>query len=262
MLGEAVHPRNFNTLKRILDEDETVMTEEEEWSELAGPDVLTQHLQEFLQEHGRGAVESLPDGIHSGLNRRDARGVFFYFQAETATGRQHFWRYVDLREEQIIDNRYVIASFIGCGPEEPRVVDPLLWGRVFELQEEVIADILQSVQRQVRLEEAPRTVDPLQQTVAATLQTALVQPKTARQRVIDVLRFLAQPLVGAELKELRKVFQSWKKKKDLSALLKAVGEMKDQRGDTRTDESLQTSLDPEIRREDLQLVCFQFVTGG
>jgi len=262
VLGEAVHPRNFNTLKRILDEDETVMTEEEEWSELAGPDDLTRHLQEFLQEHGRGAVESLPDGIHSGLNRRDARGVFFYFQAETATGRQHFWRYVDLREEQVLDNRHVIASFVGCGPEEPRVVDPLLWGRVFELQEEVIADILQSVQRQARLEEAPRTVDPLQQSVAATLQTALAQPKTARQRVIDVLRFLAQPLVGAELKELRQVFQRWKKKKDLSALLQAVEDMKDQRGAGQAVDAPQTSSDAEIRREDLQLICFQLVTGG
>ena len=35
ILGESVHPRNFNTLRRIRDEDGSVIEEEEQFTELA-----------------------------------------------------------------------------------------------------------------------------------------------------------------------------------------------------------------------------------
>lgn len=83
----------------------------------------------------RTMLEELPDGIHSGLAREGAKGVFFFFST-TDNGkisptvgrvpRQHFWRYVDLSEQarggRIEDNRYVITNQIQCQPDTPRVV--------------------------------------------------------------------------------------------------------------------------------------------
>ncbi len=261
ILGEAVHPRNFNTLRRILAEDDTVIEEEEEWSELAGADVLAQHLREFLDAHGREAVDRLPDGIHSGLVRRGAKGVFFYFQADNPSGRQHFWRYADLSEDQILDNRHVIASLIACQPDTPRVVDPLLRGRIFELQELVIDDILRSVRQQVSLEEAPRVVDPLQQTVATTLQTALARPEVSRQQIVDAIRFLSRPMLGVEVKELRTAFRSWQRSGQFPALLDAVETLKDRRGET-FQTSIRRTGQVELDREHLRLICFDLITGG
>ena len=40
VLGEEVHPRTFNTLKRIEDEDNSVIEEEEQFTELASSEVL------------------------------------------------------------------------------------------------------------------------------------------------------------------------------------------------------------------------------
>jgi superfamily II DNA/RNA helicase len=80
ILGEAVHPRNFNTLRRIRDEDGSVIEEEEQFTELASNEFLLKQLKELLDSGAREALEELPDGIHSGLVRPGAKGVFFYFQ--------------------------------------------------------------------------------------------------------------------------------------------------------------------------------------
>ena len=85
ILGESVHPRNFNTLRRIRDEDGSVIEEEEQFTELASNEFLLKQLRELLDGGGREALEALPDGIHSGLARPGAKGVFFYFQARPAT---------------------------------------------------------------------------------------------------------------------------------------------------------------------------------
>ena len=81
VLGEVVHPRTFNTIRRIRKEDGAVLEEEEARAELAGPEVLLKQLKELLGREGSDAVVDLPDGIHSGLRRQKCYGMFFYFQA-------------------------------------------------------------------------------------------------------------------------------------------------------------------------------------
>src|SRR5262249_39704951 len=76
ILGETVHPRNFNTLKRIRDEDGSVIDEEEQFTELATGEFLIQQLRNLLDSGGKEMLESLPDGIHSGLVKSGARGAF------------------------------------------------------------------------------------------------------------------------------------------------------------------------------------------
>src|SRR5205085_9725924 len=130
VLGEVVHPQNFNTLRRIEDEDRTVVDEQEQFVELVSSEFLLQNLKNLLDSGMRQMLENLPDGIHSGLLRQGAKGVFFYFTAQTSVGaslvgtlsggqvtrpstlvgtlsggqvtrpsRQHYWRYIDLSED-------------------------------------------------------------------------------------------------------------------------------------------------------------------
>jgi len=62
----------------------------------------------------------------------NAKSVFFYFQAQESSGRkQDFWRYADLKNEAILDNRYLIANLI----ETARVVDPEIFSSIFDIQE-------------------------------------------------------------------------------------------------------------------------------
>ncbi len=125
VLGEAVHPRNFNTLRRISEEDGSVIEEEEQFTELASSEFLLQQLRALIDAGGQESLDSLPDGIHSGLAKLGANGIFFYFQGRPAGGSTtHFWKYYDLKDRRIIDNRYVVANLIACQKDTPRVVDP------------------------------------------------------------------------------------------------------------------------------------------
>lgn len=86
VLGEVVHPRTFNTLRRILEVDTTALDEEEERAELAGPEKLLRDLKDMLNRDGADLITDFPNGIHSGLRREKRNGRFFYFQAPRADG--------------------------------------------------------------------------------------------------------------------------------------------------------------------------------
>lgn len=164
VLGELVHPQNFNTLRRIRDEGGSVIDEEEQFTELASSEFLSQQLRSFFEAGGREMLDSLPHGIHSGLAREGAQGVFFYFQADALEGKLHFWKHYDLKDQRVLDNRYLIANLIACERDTPRVVEPEMYQMVFDLQEKVIEEILYSFEEQRALQSAPRSVDAIQQT--------------------------------------------------------------------------------------------------
>ena len=197
ILGEVVHPQNFNTLRRIQAEDGTVVEEQEQFVELVSSEFLLQNLKNLLNMGMRDTLESLPDGIHSGLARQGAKGVFFAFSAQeklrkngTVTtisqngkppkSRRHYWRYIDLTENsqggRIEENRYIITNLIHCQPDTPRVVPVDGTVDIFTLQEKVIELILRSSVEQVATAEAPRVLDPIQQTLSITLRGHIHSP--------------------------------------------------------------------------------------
>lgn len=262
VLGEVVHPRNFNSLRRIRDEDGTIIDEEERFADLASSEYLLQQLRELLNAGGREGLDALPDGIHSGLVRKGASGVFFYFQAPGREGAtEHFWRYCDLRDDRIIENRYEIGSRIACGRDEPRVVDPDGMARVFELQEKAIEDILRSVGNQQALEAAPLRLDPAQQTASTLLQAMLNHPGIERKKAIGALKFLAHPLPGVAVREIRAAMQTQGGAAgDPVAFLGTILDLKDRYGASTGPRETPSTRKP-LRREDLKLVCFDVVSG-
>jgi hypothetical protein len=190
--------------------------------------------------------------------------VFFYFQAETATsGKQHFWKYFDLKEQRIIDNRYVLANLIACDRDTPRVVEPETFGSVFELQENVIEDILRSFQEKQALEVTPRSVDPIQQTVATALQSYLNHPDVNRRQAIEAIRFLNQPMLKVQVDALRQFYKDFQGKSEVKALLIAVEELHKQFGEQQVNtHTAGLASVGSLRREELKLICFDFISGG
>ncbi len=255
VLGEVVTPRNFNTLRRIEEEDDSVVEEQEELMELAGSELLLAHLRDVLAREGREEIEDLPDGIHSGLARPGYRGLFFYFTApdRQGGGALHFWRYYDLATDTIRDNRYEIAQLIACAPDTPRVIGE---ADVFTIQDRVMDDILSTVQRHRALEAAPKIVDPVQNLVATVLQSQLNNPNLPRKKVRDALKALRQPLLGAYLRDLRTAYDTYQRDSDVGALLQTVNHSLQ-----ATDPSPQTSVSNvhQLRKDDLHLVCWEYV---
>jgi superfamily II DNA or RNA helicase len=261
VLGEVVHPRNFNTLRRIQEEDGTVIEEEEQFAELASSEFLKQQLKALLDSGGKEMLESLPDGIHSGLVKPRARGVFFYFQAVDPKGDKHrFWKYLDLKEAKITDNRYLIANLIACEKDRPRVVDPEIFNSIFDHQERVVGDILRSFEEQRALQTTPRQIDPLQQTAVTVIQTYLNHPEVERPRAVTAIRFLNQPMLTFQVKRLRSVYETFQKDKNIGTLLGAIETMAEEVGNGPEERK---SREPALSlgRSDLRLICFDIVSG-
>ncbi len=269
ILGEIVHPQNFNTLRRIEEEDGKVVEEQEQFAELVSSEFLLQNLKNLLDAGMRRMLEELPDGIHSGLAREGAKGMFFYFTApgdgkitpaSERIAQQHFWRYIDLsgdtRSGHIEDNRYVITNLIQCQPDTPRVVPVDGEVNIFALQEKVIQSIVQSSVEQVAIEEAPKQLDPIQQTIATVLRSYINSPTIKRRDVITSIQQLNQPLPGVYVKELRRAYESFSASGRVDELLVAVQGIGQEQAQPASSESEGKA---PVGREDLKLVCFDYV---
>jgi superfamily II DNA or RNA helicase len=255
VLSEVVHPRTFNALRRIREQDGAVLDEEEARAELAGPEALLKDLKGLLNRDGTDTLSSLPNGIHSGLRREKCNGTFFYFQAPRSDGggKRHFWRYIDARSHEINENRYEIAQTIACLPDEPRYIGDQ---DVFALQEKVIEDILSTEREAEARAAAPTTVDPIQQTVTEELKDAIRRRTADRDLAKRCLTFLGQPMGRALHVKLRSAYESWSDARDDNALLAAVALLADQFGKERP----MPSGARRLQREDLELICFDHVS--
>jgi hypothetical protein len=256
VLGEVVHPRTFNTLRRIRDEDGAVLDEEEARAELAGPELLLTQLKELLNREGGEQLSNLPNGIHSGIRRAKCNGIFFYFQAPrlTGEGHRHFWRYIDASTHRVFDNRYEIAQMIACQPDEPRYIGDQ---DVFALQEKVIKQILVGESDAAANAAAPTTVDRIQQIVAEEIKDSLRRQSVDRENAKRAIRFLSEPMGKALHARLKKLHESWLADSDDELLVEAVAELAVEFSKTRQRPDSTATL----QREDLQLICFEYLTG-
>jgi hypothetical protein len=257
VLGEVVTPRDFNTLRRIAEEDNTVIEEQESFLELASSEALLAELQKVLATEAARWLTDLDDGIHSGLERQETQGIFFYYTApHPEDGRYHFWRYYDVNRREIIDNRYQIMQIIACGPETPRFPPSYDEINVFDLQEKVIADILGEVEQQQAAEIVTKPVAEEQAIVSQILRQQLHNPVYDRTEIRDLRKFLKQPLVGASVQKLREVMKIYSTANKLEPLLEAVRELYQQQGQIKVDEPRQRS---RLSRDDLHLICFEYI---
>jgi hypothetical protein len=255
VLGETVHPQNFNTLRRIKEEDGSVIQEQEEFIELASSELMLQQLKTLLAGGLKEKLENLPDGIHSGIHRSGYRGLFFYFTAPSGENpelSQHFWRYYDIPTQKITDNRYTISSLIACASDTPRLIGET---DVFAIQEKVKAEILKSIQIQTAMGVAPKIIDGIQQTVASVLQANLNNPALIRSEILQALKMLRQPMILSHIRSLKSAYEHYQLNRTEEELLKKVLEVNkepDEIVEPRTNTS-------QLSADDLYLICWEYV---
>lgn len=264
ILGEAINPKVFNTLKRIEQQDETVIDEEEAEAELVSDEGLVRHLAEFIKVSGAEMLRDLPDGIHSGLHKAGYRGVFLYYQqpGPTTAETEHFWRYYDVAEGTIEDNRLVLAERIRCSPDEPRIVDPLLKADIHRIMETVETEILQAAREQESVQAAPRELSGEQNVVLIAMQQLLSRPGVDRRRVLALLGKLSQPLLSAPVKEMKKALARYQKDGDAAAFLAGCETVAAKYAAAPSESSPGTApARPRLQsRDQLRLICYEFLS--
>jgi len=259
VLGEVVTPRDFNTLRRIAGEDNTVIEEQESFLELASSEAILAELQRVLATEASRWVTDLDDGIHSGLHRAGAWGIFFYFKARRDDGgASHFWRYYDLGRRAIIDNRYQIMQLIACAPETPRHPPPYDEVDIYDVQNRVLADIVGQAEEQQGAALVAKPVAAEQITTSHILREHLNDPALNRDEVRDLRKFLKEPLVGASVQVLRRALKSFTATSDVLPLVATVREIAREQSVMREETPPYVST-KGLRREDLHLVCYEYI---
>jgi superfamily II DNA or RNA helicase len=263
VLGEAINPKVFNTIKRIEGQDESVLDEVESEAELASDEGLVRHLADFVRTSGADVLSQLPDGIHSGMHRPGRRGVFFYYQrrGQTPADTDHYWRYIDAATGDVEDNRLALAELIRCGPDEPRLVDPALKAQIHTLMAAVEEQIIETTREHEAVKTAPRELSADQSAVLVVLQQALHGGGVERRRLTALLGRLSLPLLAAPVKELKQALATYRRDGDTPAFVAACEQVSARYvpAPAPPADTGHPGVRPALRREDLRLICFEFI---
>jgi len=203
-LGETVDPKDFNTIKRIRDEDASVLDELEEASELTVGEFVKQELLDFLKRVGEERLKRIPTGVGSGMGHEGRRGLFVYLKG----GDRHFWAYYDLVTGKITDRKLDIIRLIRCQEGTPRKEPDF---DVYDVIDKVKDFIINRLRQ---LQASPLTFKAPQNQIVNLLQTIRLQ-----QEVDGLLTYYSTPLPNPLLRPLRKIWDQYRKDSDIAKLL-------------------------------------------
>ncbi len=198
ILGETPNPMNFNILRRLEQEDREVLEELEAESELTVGEFLKQDLLRFLKEVGEEKLKRIPLGVGTARRRSEGpRGFFVAFRNPQTN--QHHWLFYDEEKDRIVDRRLEAIRPIRCLPSEPPAPLP----EDFDPRP-LIRKLRRHLWNRIRAATlAPARLPSPQRQIVNWLRA--IPPSADRNRLLEF--FESHPLIGAGLKELRRLWR-------------------------------------------------------
>lgn len=246
VLGESPNPMDFNTLRRIDSEDQSVVDELEGVGELNIGEFLQEDLIQFLNRLGEQAVSRIPMGVGTAKHRDGGKPTGFFVAFRNAKTDRHYWLFHDDEANRTVTARLEAISHIRSQDGEspaplPEGFDPT--ERIVPLRRYLVQQLNQVAHRLSKLQ-AP------QNHVVSRLQA---MPGSALRN--ELLKYFREPLPQNYLRELRQVWQQNRSKAN-SELLGALKRFVD------SHPLLPVSVPetPEVREEDIECVAWMLVT--
>lgn len=260
VLGEVVSTRSLEQLRRLRQEDRTVLDDLERETELVSTDEMKFPLMAYLQQVGMEKINSIPRGIGSGIAKsRRPSGVFFAFQAQD----RHFWRLYTNEGEVITDKRRLF-HYLLVYQDEPRVMPPKF--EIYDLLDQATQHVLQEIDAATRARRIPPKLGAINTEISAALRQAplisangseenFVAPEELRERVQQVIQNVSLDAFkrDKQLKEIRRTYQQTGNQRQLVESLDVFFVENDLYRDVVTPK---TTLE-QIRAEDLQLIAYE-----
>jgi hypothetical protein len=113
------------------------------------------------------------------------------------------------------------------------------------------------------VQEAPKLLDPIQQTIATTLRSYLNSPSFNRKEIVALLQWLAEPQPSVYIKALRKASDTFQVTRQPEEFVNTIRELHASIGGASRENVMSNPSAGEqrelVRREDLRLVCFEYV---
>jgi len=261
ILGEVVSSRSLEQLRRLHQEDQSVIDELEREIELVSTDEMKLPLILYLQQAGLEKVKSIPLGIGSGIAKSlRPSGVFFAFQAAD----RHFWRLY--AADEVISDKRRLYRYLMVGPDEPRSIPAGF--EVYDLLDQATNDVLQEINSAIRARRVKPKLGKINIELDAALRQPtlltsadiaapddLVAPENLRQKVQQVIQNISLDAFKRD-KTLRAVLANYRDDQNQRALVEALDEFFVENELYRDVIMPKTTLE-QIRAEDLRLVAYE-----
>jgi superfamily II DNA or RNA helicase len=264
ILGETISARSLEQLRRLQNEDLTLIEELEREIELVSTDEMKLPLVVYLQQMGLEKVQSIPRGIGSGLARTSKRptGTFFAFQA----GDQHFWRLFTADGEVIKDKRKLYRYlFVPEANAEKRVMPANF--EIFDLLDYAINDVIKEINRALRTQRVKPKLGAINKELSEALRQAtlfalddsspdsLIAPQELREKVQAVVENISLDAFKRD-KPFKAIRDNYANDKNQRKLVESLHEFFIETDLYRDVPVHQTTLE-KIHQEDLQLIAYE-----
>jgi hypothetical protein len=251
VLGEIIHPRSLDELRKIKQGEQDILDELERQGELVSTDEMKLPLIAYLQAMGEQRLREIPLGIHSG--KRSARpGTFFAFRAKE----RHFWRFYPAEGGNAITDKRQIFQMIIAKEDTPRIVPRHdIFPSLQRATDEIMGEI-ESLRTVAQIPPRLRgwNLEFYNGLSQPTLFDAV--PEELQNRLIQALRHteLAPFQRDPALKRIRQDYRQQQNPRLLAEQLDAYFVTND-----LYREIIEPHLAEEIQREDLELICYELL---
>jgi hypothetical protein len=108
---------------------------------------------------------------------------------------------------------------------------------------------------------APRSLDPIQQTVATAIQGYLSHPDVDSAAAVDAIKFISQPMRRTQVTALRAAVKAFQRSGQIRALLDVIVTIRAQFGEPADATSAEPKQTQTLTRNDLRLICFDVISS-
>ena len=252
VLGETPNPMDFNTLRRIAQEDRGVLEELEADSELTVGEFLMQDLMQFLKRVGEERLNQIPYGVGTAKVSKDGIKGFFAAFRNTKT-LQHYWLFEAEDEQErgrkIIGTKLDAIRHIRSTEDEPHA--PLPEGfdhRLYltRLRKELVK----------RLQQIAHHIPKLPSPQNGLVNWLNALPPSAERNFL--LAYFERPLTGVALRELRAL---WRERGRLSQhqFMQKLRELAQRHPHPATRQTMEVE---EVSEEDFECVAWMLIIQG
>ena len=279
VLGETISDKSLEELYRLKKADtkaekEAILEELEQAADLVSLDEMRLPLLEFIQQKTAEAVEEIPLGIHSThyFNIPEPYindgGLFLAFRARD----RHFWHFyprvnghITTEPDKLITDKRKIFNWLKCKESDfppPEELQPVQFDnaifRVLKTATDHLMTYFQKQQTSNKLK--PQLTKLLQKIYQALAEPNLFEEKPedeeTREKILKVIT--TNTLRGFE-KDIKSIWSKFIESKDKNLLISELDEF-------FSNNKLYSEIEAEnkhdilelIKREDIQLVCYQW----
>lgn len=245
ILGETIHPKSLEELRRIKAADNRILDElEQKYLEILSFEEMKFPLMEYIHKLGDSILKDIPLGIHTGF-KSGTPGIFFSFKV----GERHFWRFYEEGKDQAITDKLKIFQIIKCAESTDRYVPP---HNIFPYLKKAINYLIQDLKRVQKIQRTNIPMERINRNIYNIINARDIKIEANLKEKLNNL--LENIVLTPFRRDLNKILRNFNKEKMLDEFLTELDEYFNK--NKLYTEISSIKLIDEIKKHDIELIGY------